>query len=214
VASPERRIKVHKPVIVALLAILVLISCAVDASAQSGQTAFGQSTVEPALNSADGSTVFLLTPDHVPFPSQSNPRASAPMYIPMYPMGSTIHPATLNCQPHNCDALPFPSLGYPSGGTTCTQFGLPAGTCGLVIGHDHLIGVPHTGDFNVAWHVILVVFTPQGVADGAINNRITTLQELATVVSNGDAFEVSTAITFNCSIVPSTVYFHGVPLTF
>ncbi len=137
----------------------------------------------------------------------------------MYPSDSTIDPATLNCQPHNCDhlnALPFPADGYPTteGGTTCTSFGLPADACGLVLGHDHLIGVPPTGDFNVAWHVILVVFTPKGFSDGAINNRMKTLQEVANAVTNGDAFEVSTPITFNCSIVSLTVYLRGVPLTF
>jgi len=66
----------------------------------------------------------------------------------------------------------------------------------------HLIGVKPVGDFNVAWHVILVVFTPQGVSDGAISNRLMTLQDIANAVTNGDAFEVSTPIVFNCSIVP------------
>lgn len=39
--------------------------------------------MEPAVNDANGSTVFLLTPNSVPFPSVSNPRASVPMYIPI-----------------------------------------------------------------------------------------------------------------------------------
>ncbi len=198
----------------------VLVLWATSAQSQtglSGQRAFGQSTVEPAINDANGSTVFLLIPDRVPFPSQSNPRASAPMYIPMYPAGSTINPTTLNCQPHNCDhlnVLPFIAEGYPNGGTTCTQFGLPDKSCSLVVGHDHLIGVAPIGDFNVAWHVILVVFTPQGVNSNASNNRIMTLMDLAAAVSRGDAFEVSTPIVFNCSIVPETVYLKGVPLSF
>jgi hypothetical protein len=97
---------------------------------------------------------------------------------------------------------------------TCTQFGLPASGCSLVVGHDHLIGVPPTGDFNVAWHVILVVFTPQGFKNGAINHHIMTLWDLIGAVSSGDAFEVSTPITFNCSIVSQTVYLKGVPLIF
>ncbi len=200
----------------------VLVFWAASAQSQgsgpiSGQRAFGQSTVEPAVNDANGGTVFLLTPNLVPFPSNSNPRASAPMYIPMYPSDSTINPATLNCQPTNCDhlnVLPFPAPDYPNGGTTCTKFGLPEGGCGLVVGHDHLIGVPATGDFNVAWHVILVVFTSQGFSDGAINNRMKTLQDVATAVTSGDAFEVSTPITFNCSIVSQTVYLRGAPLSF
>jgi hypothetical protein len=121
----------------------------------------------------------------------------------------------LNCQPSNCDhvnVLPFPAPGYPNGGTTCVKYGFPSGQCALVIGHDHLVGAPPTGDFNVAWHVILVVFTPKAVADGAINNRVLTLRDIADAVTNGDAFEADTPITFNCSIVSSTVYFKGVPL--
>jgi hypothetical protein len=112
------------------------------------------------------------------------------------------------------NVLPFAAEGYPNGTTTCTQFGLPAGRCGLVLGHDHLVGVRPAGDFNVAWHVILVVFTPQGLSDGAINNRMMTLQDVAAAVTKGDAFEVSTPIVFNCSIVSQAVYLKGTPLSF
>lgn len=199
-----------------LLVALGLVGYAADARAQSGQTALGQSTTEPAIDDATGNTVFLHTPDKVPFPSNSNPRASAPLYITAYPSNSTIDRGSLNCQPSNCDhvnVLPFPAPGYPNGGATCVKYGLPAGACGLMAGHDHLIGVPHTGDFNVAWHVILVVFTPKGFATGAINRRMLTLQDIASAVVNHEAFEVSTDITFNCSIVSSVVYYNGMPLT-
>jgi hypothetical protein len=82
------------------------------------------------------------------------------------------------------------------------------------LGHDHLVGVRPAGDFNVAWHVILVVFTPQGFSDGAINNRMMTLQDVAAAVTKGDAFEASTPIVFNCSIVSQAVYLKGTPLSF
>jgi hypothetical protein len=74
--------------------------------------------------------------------------------------------------------------------------------------------VPHTGDFNVAWHVILVVFTPQGITGGKVNGRTLTLQQVATLVANGDAFEVATSIVFNCAIVSATVYNRGIQLSF
>jgi hypothetical protein len=188
-----------------------------DAFAQTGQTGFGRATTEPAIDSKDGSTVYLLTPDKAPFPSKANPRAVAPLYIPMYPLNSTVTPALLNCQPHNCNhlpVLPFAAPGYTNGGATCALHGLPENECSLVIGHDHLIGVPHTGDFNVAWHVVLVVFTPEGIANGAANTRTLTLVDVATLVTKGYAFEVSTDVTFNCSIVSSAVYYKGTPLTF
>ncbi|HEU4845058.1 MAG TPA: hypothetical protein VFT05_12410 [Burkholderiaceae bacterium] len=188
-----------------------------NAHAQSGQTAFGQATVEPAVNDADGSTVYLLTPSKAPLPSMANARATAPLYLPAYPSNSTINPATLNCQPHNCDhvnVLPFPAPGYPNGGAACVQYGYPANQCALLIGHDHLIGVPHTGDFNVAWSVILVVFTPEGLAAGAANHRTLTLVDVANLVTRGWAFEVVTPITFNCSIVPASLYYKGTPQSF
>src|SRR6266851_4852212 len=56
-------------------------------------------------------------PNHVPFPSVSNPTHSfAPMYILMYPAASTIDTSTLNCQVHNCDHLQ--TWSYRSRSTT------------------------------------------------------------------------------------------------
>lgn len=203
----------------ASLAFLVVFCGAFVASAQTGQTSIGQSTTEPAINDANGSKIYLLTPDKVPMPSNANSRATAPMYIPMYPTTSPINPATLNCQPTNCNhlsVLPFAAAGYVNGGATCAapDIGLPANGCSLVAGHDHLVGVPPTGDFNVAWHVILVVFTSQGINDGAANGRTLTLQQVASLVTKGDAFEVATPIVFNCQIVSATVYNKGTPLSF
>ncbi len=188
------------------------------AQAFSGQRVLGQSVIEPAVNDFNGTTVFLLTPSHVPgvpFPSVSNPRAAAPMYLPVYPSTSTVDPSTLDCQPTNCDhvnVLPFPAPGYPNGGPTCVQYGFPAGACALLLGHDHLIGVPPTGDFNIAWNVILVVFTPKGLADGASNQRVTTLAGIRQLEANGEAFEAPSGITFNCSLTPERTYLMGTPL--
>lgn len=178
------------------------------AGTSSGQVAFGKASVEPAINGADGSTVYLLTPDGAPFPSKANQRAVAPLYLPAYPQGSTIDPSVLNCQPDNCDhvnVLPFVPQGgvYPAG-TITNQYGTFTG--GLLIGHDHIVGVPPTGDFNVAWHVVLLVFTPKAVQDGAINVRITTFDQINAALANGDVFPVETPITFNCSIVSQQVY--------
>jgi hypothetical protein len=164
-------------------------------STPTGQVAFGQATVEPAINDADGSMVFLLTPNNAPFPSMANAaHAVAPRYLPVYPVGSTIDPSTLNCQPSNCDHVR--TFFYP------------------IIGHDHLVGVNPTGDFNVAWHVVVIAFTQKGFADGAINTRLMTLSAIQTAEAAGDVFPIDTPITFNCSIVSQTVFNLGTPLHF
>jgi hypothetical protein len=206
--------------IVALLASLAMIVSLTSASwasaAPSGQVAFGQASVEPAIDDMSGNLIYLLTPNKAPFPSKANSVAWAPMYLPMYPVGSTVSP--LNCLPTNCDhlqVLPEPLVTamhltsvYPMG-TISTKYGSFTG--GLVKGHDHLVGVATTGgDFNVAWHVFLVLFTPKAVADGAINTQLTTDAAIDAAIAAGDAVgPIDSGIVFNCSIVSATVYNHG-----
>jgi len=160
----------------------------------SGQRAFGQVVIEPAVDSATGSEIFLLTPDRGPFPSKAAQRAHAPMFLVLYPATSTIDANSLNCQPTNCDHLQ--TFAYP------------------LKGHDHLVGVPPTGDFNVAWDVILVTFTDQGFQDGAIDTRILTLDQLNAALAAGDATTIGPVTTFNCSITSAVTYLKGIPLSF
>ncbi len=181
-----------------VFALAALVAAPAFAQTFSGQVAFGQSTVEPAFDDADGSYVFLLTPDHAPLPSRSNPRAWAPMYIVVYPVGTTLA-GELNCTPENCDhlqSLPFvpPPLAslYPGG---------------QVAGHNHLVGVRPTGDFNVAWAVKLILFTPKAVVDGTIDKQLTTLEAVNAALASGDAVgPFDTPTVFNCSIVSKRVY--------
>jgi hypothetical protein len=160
----------------------------------SGQRAFGQVTIEPAVDDATGNEIFLLTPDHVPMPSNAALRAHAPLYLVLYPTASTIDVATLNCQPVNCDHVQ--TFVYP------------------LKGHDHLVGVPHTGDFNVAWDVVLVAFTEQAFGDGAINDRILTLAQLNEALAAGDVITIGPVTSFNCVITSPATYLKGTPLTF
>jgi hypothetical protein len=73
------------------------------------------------------------------------------------------------------------------------------------------VGVAKTGgEFNIAWHVYLLLFTPQAVADGAINTRLTTLAAIDQAEAAGDVVgPFDSGIVFNCSVVPATVYNHG-----
>ena len=161
----------------------------------SGMRAFGQVTVEPAVDYSTGDQIFLLTPNNVPTPSGAAERSHAPLYLPLYPTGSAVPASSLNCQPTNCNHIQ--SFGYP------------------IKGHDHLVGKASThGDFNVAWDVILVGFTPKGFGDGAINHRILTLTQLNAAIANHDVFTINTGFSFNCSITSETTYLNGTPLTF
>ncbi len=186
------------PRLVTLLLGGLLLGGAASSRAQipwySGQRAFGQVTIEPAVDYATGNEIFLLTPDNAPFPSKAAQRAQAPLYLVLYPASSTIDANTLNCQPVNCDHVQ--TFAYP------------------LKGHDHLVGMPHTGDFNVAWYVVFVAFTEQGFADGAINNRILTLDQLNAALAIGDVIPIGPVTSFNCSITSAATYLHGTPLTF
>jgi hypothetical protein len=184
----------------------------------SGQRTFGQVSVEPAIDSANGNPVYLLTPIKAPFPSKANPVATAPLYLPLYPMSSSVPAFELNCQPTNCDhanVLPFPSVDYgalPGTDKLCTDFN-GGNPCSPVEGHDHLVGIASThGDFNVAWHVELVIFTHAAFLDGKINTRITTLSQINALVKSGDAFIADTPITFNCSSTSERTYDLGTPV--
>jgi hypothetical protein len=160
----------------------------------SGQRAFGQATVEPAVDYATGNEIFLLTPDKAPFPSKAAQVARAPLYLVLYPESSSIDANILNCQPVNCDHVQ--TFAYP------------------LKGHDHLVGVPHTGDFNVAWDVILIAFTDKGFGDGAINTRILTLDQLNEALAAGEVVPIGPVTTFNCSITAPVTYLKATPLSF
>ena len=212
----NRRPSVFAMATVGFVACLSLSSTAI--AADSGQRKFGQATVEPAIDLSNGNTVYLLTPDKAPFPSKANPVATAPLYLPLYPVTSSVPFAGLNCQPSNCDhvnVLPFPSVDYgalPGTAKPCVDFN-GGNPCSLVEGHDHLVGVASThGDFNVAWHVKLVVFTHAAFLDGKINTRITTLNQINTLVASGDAIVIDTPITFNCSVTSERTYDLGTPV--
>ena len=197
-------------------------SAAADLPWQTGIGAVGNgATIEPAVNDVTGGQTFLITPNHSPFwntnqhppgtPIPSNfVKTSAPLYLVTYPMQSTVDvgagASPLNCYtegafiaglPYNCDHAQIPGIK----------------------GHDHLVGVPGSqkagGDFNVAWHVLATFFTPQGIADGAMNTRILTLDALKTAQAAGDVSPfVDTGIYFNCSVVSSAVYMNSTPLSF
>lgn len=195
-------------------------TASVDLPWQTGQRAFGNSVVEPAVNDTNGTQTFLITPNHSPFyDGSANPSAppphpfdkvSAPLYLVTYPIGSTVDVGP-GAAPLNCYTEGFFSAGLPY---NCDHAQIPG-----VKGHDHLVGVPGSqkagGDYNVQWHVLATFFTQKGISDGAMNTRILTFAQLTAAQQNGDVTPfVDTHIYFDCSAVSGASYSNGTPLTF
>ena len=149
-----------------------------------------------------------MQPEHVAQPVNSNPTAWAPFYLVIYPVGSTaattylcMHLPVDNCPTHGPGVAAFAQATYPS------VYG--AG----VIGHDHLMDFPGGSDFNIAWEPTFVLFTPQGAADGAINQHILTDAQIDALVASGDAkLFPRPARTFVCASVPARLYDMATPL--
>jgi hypothetical protein len=205
--------KLRRSLVVAA-AVISLLLAAVPASATSapsGERTLGNASrgpsaaIEPAYDDNTGDLTYILTPAGAPFPSKANDHAVAPLYIVVYPAS---YPGwTLNCMgvPGNCPDHD----GLIAGAATGIEPGVYGTDPAAVPGHDHLIGLANTGgDWNVAWHVYVVLFTNSAAAD----SHITTLSQLQEALGGGDAISVDSGIIFNCSAVPASLYWRAAPL--
>jgi hypothetical protein len=156
----------------ALAAVACVVPVAGSADAlPSGEHLLGNVAIEPAYDDYNGSIVYLLTPNRLaPLGANNpinnvNPHAVAPLYLVVYPPGTA---GTFNCMgvPGNCPDHDGAIAGVATG-VMPDVYGTDASR---VPGHDHLVGMPRTGDFNVAWRVYVELFTP-----GATVTHITTL---------------------------------------
>jgi hypothetical protein len=169
-----------------------------------GNTAHGGAAIEPAYDYNTGQATYILTPSKAFF-SKADENAVAPLYIVVYPAS---YPGwTLDCMglPGNCPDHD----GLIAGAATAVEPGVygtdPAG----VPGHDHLLGLANAGgDWNVAWHVYVVLFTNSTAA----NTHITTLTQLQGALGSGDAISIDSGIVFNCTVVPASLYWSGSPV--
>jgi hypothetical protein len=178
----------------------------------SGHFTGGGGTIEPAYDDTTGTLVYLQTPNGpaIRLPKEIDPSTGlpvnvAPIYLPMYPVGSGIEPATLNCTHVPADNCPDhgPLLAGVAQSIMPSVYG--AG----VLGHDHLVGIASTGgDFNIKWEPLLVLFTNPAAA----TTHITTLAQINNAVGNGDAIEVPVPpATFHCSSVSAAAYWGATP---
>jgi hypothetical protein len=178
-------------------------------SIPSGERSFAQNRLEPVYNDEQAGQIgYIMVPTHTAQPVPSNPAAWAPFYLVAYPVGSTAAPTYL------CMHLPVENC--PSHGDGIAALALarePAVYGAGVIGHDHLMDFPGGSDFNIAWEPHVVLFTPQGAADGAINEHVLTDAQIDALVASGDAIVVPRPTrTFICASVPERLYDMATPL--
>ena len=179
-------------------------------STPSGQRFLGQSVLEPVYNDEQAGEIgYIKQPENAPQPVNANPRAWAPFYLVVYPVTSTVaSTTTLLCQHLPVDNCPT----HGNGIAALAQAQEPDVYGAGVAGHDHLMDFPGGPDFNIAWEPTVVLFTPQGVADGAVNQHILTDAQISVAVSSGDAIKVPLpARTFICASVPAAVYNKATP---
>lgn len=172
----------------------------------------GGGTIEPAYDDTTGTLIYLQTPIDAPVhpakqidPSTGMPVNVAPIYITVYPKGSGIDPAGLNCSHVPADNCP--DHGGAIAGAA-KQI-VPSVYGDGVIGHDHLAGVASTGgDYNVLWEPVLVLFTNPAAA----THHLTTLAQINADLSAGAIKEVPLPqLDFNCILVSAGMYNEGTP---
>jgi hypothetical protein len=178
----------------------------------SGHFVGGGGTIEPAYDDATGTLVYIQTPNGPPVhpanhidPATGMPKNVAPIYLPVYPAGSGIDSASLNCahQPADNCADHGPEVAGAAMSIVPGVYG------GGVLGHDHLLGIASTdGDFNVLWEPVLVLFTNASAA----TEHITTLAQIRAAEAAGNAMEVPLPpLTFHCSAVSAAAYGRATP---
>ena len=200
--------RLNRALLVLAMSALLFQVNAFAAGLPTGERALGNATIEPAYNDYDGSVVYLLTPNRLaPLGPNNpinnvNPHAVAPLYLIVYPPGT---PGTFNCMgaPGNCPD----HAGVIAGVATQVMPSVYGTDPSAVPGHDHLVGMPRTGDFNVAWRVFVELFKP-----GVTVTHITTLAQLKAAWSANSLDEVDTGITFVCSVVSEHAYLAGTPV--
>ncbi len=188
---------------VAALALTAVFASGTAASADvpSGERILGQSSIEPIYDAATGNIAYVKTPIHAPL--NSNPRAWAPFYVPVYPDGSNV--GTLLCAHEPADNCP--DHGPEIAGLAMQAMHDVYG--GGVLGHDHVADIPGGDDFNVSWEPVVVLFTKTEYV-----THLTTDAEIKLAHDQGKVEEIPlAAAAFHCEVIPAGLYNRGTPVT-
>jgi hypothetical protein len=190
-------------VLVASLALVFNVSPATAGAIPTGQRIFHNGGVEPVYDAAHAGRIgFLYEPSKAPM--HAPPVAWAPIYVPVYPTGTTAA-STFLCmhQPvENC-----PSHGNAIAGAA--QAIMPGVYGDGVIGHDHVFDFPGGDDFHFAWEPVLVLFT----STPAANEHLLTDDAILAARDRGDVMLIPLAdATFNCAVVSSALWDRATPV--
>ena len=191
---------------IVLVAIVTVLTGVTGASAQlpSGERQLGQTILEPGYDDRTGNLIYIMTPVGAPNPSHANAHAVSPLYLIVYPNSAADSVGTMNCAHEGGDNCPDHGPAIAD----LAQAVVPGVYGNGVWGHDHIMAGPGGSEFNVAWHVVVVLFTNSAAA----NTHITTEDQLDAALDAGDAFTIETPIIFNCNLVSRATYSRATPI--
>jgi len=189
-----------------LVALGMLLTGVTVAGAQvpSGERQLGKTIIEPGYDDRTGELIYIMTPMGAPFPSHSNEHAVSPLFIIVYPNSAADAVGTMNCAHEGGDNCPDHGPDIAA----LAQSVVPSVYGDGVWGHDHVMDGPGGSEFNVTWHVIVVLFTNAEAA----KTHVTTEDQLDAALDAGDAITVETAIVFHCNLVSGATYNRATPI--
>lgn len=184
----------------------ILLAGAAVAGAQvpSGERQLGQTIIEPGYDDRTGNLIYIMTPIGAPFPSHADVHAVSPLFIVVYPNSAGTSVGTMSCAHEGGDNCPDHGPDFAS----LAQTVVPSVYGDGVWGHDHIMDGPGGRDFNVAWQVVVVLFTNAEAA----KTHITTEAQLDAAIEAGDAFTIETPTIFNCNLVSGATYGRATPI--
>lgn len=203
------RLVIARRSVMVLVGTVVLVATGSGAAASStptGERTFHNNRLEPAYNAAKpGQLGFFMEPAGQ---MNASPTAWAPIYVVVYPTGSTVAgTSTLNCVHSGASDDNCPSHGDAI--AALAQKLHPTVYGAGVAGHDHVLDFPGGDDFNIAWEPNIVLFTTKEAA----NEHVLSDGRILQLLNEGQVTITKLpAKTFLCAIVPQRIWDMAAPV--
>ena len=197
---------VRRALLVAAMATSILVATASVSGADTlptGQRTFHNNGLEPAYNAENGQIGYFMEPAGK---MNASPKAWAPIYIVVYPTGTTAA-STFSCMHFAMGDDNCPSHGNIIAGLAAATEPTVYGDG--VAGHDHVLDFPGGDDFNIAWEPVVVLFKSKADA----NEHVITDARILQLYGEGkvDLIPLPGA-TFLCAIVPQRIWNMATPV--